>query len=85
MRKRVDNLLYFTLFAVLLSSFLLPSCKGRSQREFNFTPVEYFSTPPREKGVTDVLELRTEPLEVVRIAVIGLGMRGQGAILGLVI
>lgn len=80
MRKRVDNLLYFTLFAVLLSSFLLPSCKGRSQREFNFTPVEYFSTPPREKGVTDVLELRTEPLEVVRIAVIGLGMRGQGAI-----
>ena len=38
-------------------------------------------TPAREAGQTDVLELRCEPLPVVRIGFVGLGMRGFGAIL----
>lgn len=37
-------------------------------------------TPPRPAGQKDVLELRTEPLPVVRVAFIGLGMRGPGAV-----
>jgi len=37
-------------------------------------------TPPRPAGQKDVLELRTDPLPVVRIAFIGLGMRGPGAV-----
>lgn len=38
------------------------------------------SVPKRAIGQTDVLELTTEPLPVVRIAFIGLGMRGPGAV-----
>lgn len=36
--------------------------------------------PKREKGQTDVLQLRADPLPVVRVAFIGLGMRGPGAV-----
>lgn len=45
-----------------------------------FTAVEVFPTPPRPAGQDHVLELRTEPLDTVRVAIIGLGMRGQGAV-----
>jgi len=37
-------------------------------------------TPPRPKGQTDVLRLATAPIPTVRIAFIGLGMRGPGAV-----
>jgi predicted dehydrogenase len=37
-------------------------------------------TPERPAGQTDVLELRTDPLPTVRVAFIGLGMRGPGAV-----
>lgn len=36
--------------------------------------------PERPAGQTDVLELRTDPLPIVRVAFIGLGMRGIGAV-----
>lgn len=36
--------------------------------------------PERPAGQTDVLQLRTTPLPVVRVAFIGLGMRGPGAV-----
>jgi predicted dehydrogenase len=36
--------------------------------------------PARPSGQQDVLGLRTEPLPVVRVAFIGLGMRGPGAV-----
>ncbi|MCC8145717.1 MAG: Gfo/Idh/MocA family oxidoreductase [Bacteroidales bacterium] len=37
-------------------------------------------TPARPAGQTDVLQLKTDPLPTVRIAFIGLGMRGPGAV-----
>lgn len=37
-------------------------------------------TPPRAKGQADVLKLRCEPIPTVRVAFIGLGMRGPGAV-----
>jgi len=37
-------------------------------------------TPPRPTEQTDVLQLTAEPLPVVRVAFIGLGMRGPGAV-----
>jgi predicted dehydrogenase len=37
-------------------------------------------TPARAKGQTDVLRLATAPLPTVRVAFIGLGMRGPGAV-----
>ena len=36
--------------------------------------------PPRAKGQESVLGLRTEPIETVRIGVVGLGMRGGSAV-----
>ncbi len=36
--------------------------------------------PPRPKGQTDVLQLTCKPIDTVRIAFIGLGMRGSEAI-----
>lgn len=40
-----------------------------------YQPLQLFQQPPRVNGQTHVLELRCEPLEQVRIAFIGLGMR----------
>lgn len=37
-------------------------------------------TPPRAKGQKDVLRLATAPIPNVRVAFIGLGMRGPGAV-----
>ena len=39
-----------------------------------------FETPERIPGQKSVLGLRTEPMEVVRVGFIGLGMRGPGAV-----
>ena len=38
------------------------------------------STPARPEGQTDVLELQTEPIPIVRVAFIGLGMHGPSAV-----
>lgn len=43
-------------------------------------PVDLFPTPERPAGQEDVIELRCEPIETVRMAIIGLGMRGSGAV-----
>ncbi|WP_217496827.1 hypothetical protein [Staphylococcus aureus] len=37
-------------------------------------------TPSRPKGQQDVLRLATDPIPTVRVAFIGLGMRGPGAV-----
>lgn len=37
-------------------------------------------TPSRPKGQTDVLRLATTPIPIVHVAIIGLGMRGTGAV-----
>ncbi len=39
-----------------------------------------FSVPDRAAGQQSVLGLRTEPIDVVRVGFIGLGMRGPGAV-----
>ena len=66
-------------FIILFSSFLLSfNCGAQQPKEQSLvlrTPVE-----ERPVGQIDVLELRTEPLPVVRVAFIGLGMRGPGAV-----
>ncbi len=41
-------------------------------------------SPEREKGQTDVLRLAVAPIPVVRVAFIGLGMRGPGHVESLV-
>ncbi len=39
-----------------------------------------FAEPQRAEGQQDVLQLRCDPIPVVRVAFIGLGMRGRGAV-----
>lgn len=63
---------FYIATAFLVVAFLL-SCNN-NQHLFKFPE------PPREPGVKDVLELRCEPLDTVRIAFIGLGMRGSEAV-----
>jgi hypothetical protein len=73
--------------SLVLLSFLavfIISCEtGTSQKtakETTFEARDLFPEPPRPDGQQDVIELRCEPIETVRIAFIGLGMRGSGAI-----
>jgi len=54
---------------------LFVSCK----RDVTTQMIE-MPAPPRPAGQTDVLELKTDPLPVVRVAFIGLGMRGPAAV-----
>ncbi len=46
---------------------------------FAYEPIE-LPVPDRAEGQTDVLELRTEPLKVVRVAFVGVGNRGYSAV-----
>ena len=64
-----------TLFSACL---LLISCSSQQPKEQS--RVINTLTPERVAGQTDVLELRTDPLPTVRVAFIGLGMRGPGAV-----
>jgi predicted dehydrogenase len=66
------------LFLLLMPLFVcVTACSPyvQSQERIIRTPV-----PTRSSGQTDVLQLRTDPIPVVRVAFIGLGMRGPGAV-----
>ncbi len=65
------------LSVLLIAMTLLASC-GSAPKETSrviSTPV-----PARPAGQTDVLELKTDPIPTVRVAFVGLGMRGPGAV-----
>ena len=59
-----------TSLAILLS---LAACSSRN----NILTVD---TPPRPSGQEDVLLLTADPIDTVRIGVIGIGMRGRSAV-----
>ncbi|HCO67116.1 MAG TPA: glycosyl hydrolase [Dysgonomonas sp.] len=63
------------LFSLLISCFLLGIAQNSANSRMISTPV-----PARPAGQTDVLQLRTDPIPTVRVAFIGLGMRGPGAV-----
>lgn len=65
----------FILFIIGLLVFSCSNQQSKEQSRIINTP-----TPERPIGQTDVLELRSEPLPTVRIAYIGLGMRGSSAV-----
>lgn len=62
---------------LLLSALLVINTIGIFAQSKN--TVEY-SEPPRPKGQADVLQLKCDPIDTVRIAIIGLGMRGSEAV-----
>jgi predicted dehydrogenase len=63
------------LFLIPALFFLLISCKQTPSIGIIETP-----TPPRLAGQTDVLKLACDPLPTVRVAFIGIGMRGADAV-----
>jgi len=68
------------ILVVIIMSIGIIACNTASKDKTLFTAVEAFPVPERLAGQTHVLELRAEPMDTVRIAIIGLGMRGQGAV-----
>ncbi len=60
--------------SLLLGFFIMSSLALWSQQVIKTT------VPTRPAGQKDVLELRTAPIPTVRVAFIGLGMRGPGAV-----
>ena len=65
-----------SIFRIILIEILLVSlwaCQTADQ-------TNPFPEPEREPGQTDVLELRAEPLDTVRVAFIGIGARGIAAV-----
>jgi hypothetical protein len=78
--KHYLSIILIGIFAVIVHSFSSCSTNSSELKQHPFTAVDVFPTPPRPDGQVHVLELRTEPLEKVRVAIIGLGMRGQGAV-----
>lgn len=58
---------------ILIAFLLLRICDTSAQ-------IIKTKVPKRDKGQTDVLRLATPAIPVVRIGIIGLGMRGTGAV-----
>lgn len=70
-----------TFFSLLLACLLGACCCNRTQQP-NTSSGSLIQTtvPERPAGQQDVLLLTADPLPVVRVAFIGLGMRGPGAV-----
>jgi len=71
------------LLTLLLGAFAFSSCCDRQQTEDGYRIENnriVFDVPQRPAGQTDVLQLRCDPIPTVRIAFVGLGMRGWSAI-----
>jgi Glycosyl hydrolase 109, C-terminal domain/Oxidoreductase family, NAD-binding Rossmann fold len=77
-RKKITYLLMLT--AVTILSFTSCQQVNVSNNIDDFQAQSIFKELPRPEGQSDVLELRCDPIDTVRIAFIGLGMRGSGAI-----
>lgn len=77
MKTFVKSLFFSLLAGTVL--FGTSSCTIQTN-ETLFEAQELYPEPIRPKGQTDVIELRCDPIETVRIAFIGLGNRGKGAV-----
>jgi predicted dehydrogenase len=67
------NLLLFTVLLTIIS------CNTSTNNNYNDKLIRT-PAPVRPAGQTDVLQLKCDPIPVVRVAFIGLGMRGPGAV-----
>ncbi len=74
---------FFSIPMVIISLLIgISACTNQPVDNENapFTAQNLFPEPPRAEGQTDVIELRCDPIDTVRIAFIGLGNRGKGAV-----
>ena len=77
--KKMHIILQAMALILIMAQFQGCSSSGSGDAEL-FAAREVFEVPERPAGQEHVLELRAEPIDTVRIALIGLGMRGMGAI-----
>ena len=79
--KPIRNRTYFLLplIAILIGT---GACNppDKPLTDVPFTARELFTEPPRPEGQGDVIELRCDPIDTVRIAFIGVGSRGTAAV-----
>ena len=69
----------FLALLILMGTFACTSNTSQTEKTL-FTASVLFPEPARPEGQTDVIELRCDPIETVRIAFIGVGSRGTGAV-----
>ncbi|MCK4919462.1 MAG: Gfo/Idh/MocA family oxidoreductase [Bacteroidales bacterium] len=73
-----------TLALISVLAILLSSCGNSLEQKQTkagfFKAQELFSEPTRPEGQKDVIELKCDPIDTVRIAFIGLGNRGSSAV-----
>ncbi|MBE0639008.1 MAG: Gfo/Idh/MocA family oxidoreductase [Bacteroidales bacterium] len=75
------NCVLLSFMVMLFGGIVLSGCDCPTKpEEKSFEPKAMFAVPERAPGQTDVIELRCEPLDTVRVAIIGLGMRGSDAV-----
>jgi len=80
MKKSFKQILYSILGLALLIGFgACTPTENQNDKSLNMAQ-ELFPEPPRPGGQTDVIELRCDPIDTVRIAFIGVGSRGTGAV-----
>jgi len=84
MRNKMTTSLKTRVVSIWMLAFLLVfgSCtlSDSQTEETSYGAQELFPEPPRPEGQTDVIELRCDPIDTVRIAFIGVGSRGTGAV-----
>ena len=74
---------FFVSRLLLATTFAGCNSEKLYEASINYTiedGVIVLSEPRRQEGQTSLLEFRSEPLEVVRVGFVGLGMRGPGAV-----
>ena len=69
--------LFFAALMLLGAGIFATGCCEQKAQTADFIE---FATPERPAGQTDVLGLRCDPIDTVRVAFIGLGARGGGAV-----
>lgn len=75
--------LFFVSLLLLATTFVGCNSEKLFEASLDYTiedGVIVLSEPERQEGQTSLLEFRSEPLEVVRVGFVGLGMRGPGAV-----
>lgn len=78
--KKITILLFVASITCLMACQPQTEPGNASSKVKTFTARELFKEPTRPEGQKDVLELRCDPIDTVRMAIIGLGMRGEGAV-----
>ncbi|MFH0758597.1 MAG: Gfo/Idh/MocA family oxidoreductase [Bacteroidota bacterium] len=79
--KKFTGSIFVSLLILAILAFNT-ACTSNSEKRDTIPghAMELFPEPPRPEGQTDVIELRCDPIDTVRVAFIGVGSRGSEAV-----